>query len=359
MLCVQAGGRCEFDGCNTYLFEDALTHKRFNFAQMAHVVAFSEQGPRGGEPRPADINDIENLMLLCHPHHKLIDDHPLEYTRETLEGYKKAHEDRICLLTSMAPDRHTTAVILMSRMGDQIVRVSSEDIISAVAPRYPSTRNGVPIDLTSIPDEGCEFYKIAAKKIRRDLANVQDTLMSAERTNHISLFALAPMPLLVLAGTLLSNKVACDLYQRHRDTQDWKWKTDGKPAGFTFAHIREGNRKTDVAVIMSLSGKVHRPTDLSPNIAIYEVTLEGQAPNPSFLRQREDVTRFEYTYQQLLREIGTRHGEVERIHLFPAVPAPIAVACGRELMPKKDPVIVVYDDDKRYGGFRRILEVNN
>ena len=65
LLCVHAGGRCEFDGCNTYLFEDSLTLTDGNFSEAAHIVAFREQGPRGADAnRPANINQLANLMLL-------------------------------------------------------------------------------------------------------------------------------------------------------------------------------------------------------------------------------------------------------------------------------------------------------
>jgi len=43
-LFVRAGGRCEFDGCNKYLLAHPLTLTPGNFAQMAHIVAFREQG---------------------------------------------------------------------------------------------------------------------------------------------------------------------------------------------------------------------------------------------------------------------------------------------------------------------------
>ena len=81
LLFVRAGGRCEFDGCNEYLLAHPLTLTPGNFAQMAHIVAFREQGPRGKSPlRSAYINDVGNLMLLCAQCHKLIDDHPDQYT---------------------------------------------------------------------------------------------------------------------------------------------------------------------------------------------------------------------------------------------------------------------------------------
>jgi hypothetical protein len=66
LLFVRAGGRCEFDGCNDYLLQHPLTLIPGNFAQMAHIIAFKEDGPRGNAAlRPSYINDVGNLMLLC------------------------------------------------------------------------------------------------------------------------------------------------------------------------------------------------------------------------------------------------------------------------------------------------------
>ena len=75
LLFVRAGGRCQFDGCNGFLLEHPLTITKGNFAEVAHIVAFSREGPRGSaQSRPADVNDVRNLMLLGPQCHKLIDD---------------------------------------------------------------------------------------------------------------------------------------------------------------------------------------------------------------------------------------------------------------------------------------------
>ena len=117
-----------------------------------------------------------------------------------------------------------------------------------------------------------------------------------------------------------------------------------------------------MALVLSLSGTIDisgLPDEIKLDATIYELTLDGIAPHPGFLRLEQDLKNFRDAYQRALREIGTNHGKIERLHLFPAVPAPVAVACGRELMPKIDPILVVYDDDKRHGGgFKKILEVS-
>jgi hypothetical protein len=90
LLAVAAGGRCEFAGCNEYLFEHPLTLRDGNFSEHAHIVAFSEDGPRGRDgARPNDIHNVANLMLLCQRDHKFIDDNPDdEFSREVLERFK-------------------------------------------------------------------------------------------------------------------------------------------------------------------------------------------------------------------------------------------------------------------------------
>lgn len=362
ILCIQAGGYCEFDGCPRYLFEHHLTHKRFNLAQMAHIVAFSELGPRGDVlDRPADINNLDNLMLMCHACHKQIDDFPEEFSRETLEGYKKAHEDRIRLVTSASPDRQTSALIITSKIGGKPVKISPAEIIEAVSPRYPATRNGTIIDLTNIEDVGEDFYKVATKLVKSKIEYFLDSAMMDEKTNHLSLFALAPIPILVYAGNLLSNKVPSDLFQKHRDTKNWKWKNEGELVQYKIVTVKEGTDRKKVALVLSLSGKIQLedlPSEVINDATVYEITLENDLPHPLFLNQKQDLINFSVIYQQTLRQIGTNHGKLDELHLFPAIPAPVAVVCGQELMPKIDPVLVVYDGDKRVGGYHRVLEVN-
>jgi hypothetical protein len=63
-------------------------------------------------------------------------------------------------------------------------------------------------------------------------------------------------------------------------------------------------------------------------------------------------------YQKALRTIGSQHSGVSELHLFPAIPAPVAVLCGIELLPKIDPKLLVYDADKATDGFTLVLTVN-
>jgi hypothetical protein len=130
---------------------------------------------------------------------------------------------------------------------------------------------------------------------------------------------------------------------------------------YQFRQIRPGNDLSKVALILSLSGTI-RPRDLPPDIDrdffLYEITLADAKPNPAFLRTRRDLAEFKSVYQLSLRTIMRDHVGLDTVRLFPAVPAPIAVLCGRELLPKVDPTLRVYDNNKSLGGFVFTMEVN-
>ncbi len=361
LLFVRAGGRCQFDGCNEYLLEHPLTLTGGNFGQMAHVVAFKKDGPRGSDPRPEDINDIDNLMLLCPPCHKLIDTHPERYPVSVLEKYKGRHEERIKHVTGLGPDLKTSVVQLKAKVAGHAVAIPAAHVTTAVAPRYPIALPGHMIDLTGVEAEGKAFLEAAAETIKRRVESICAPGTDVHESRHISLFAMAPIPLLIYLGRELGNKVAMDVFQRHRDTEDWVWKEPGKPVEYRVEKLRDGSERGQVALILSLSGKVRMealPKEIDGRFTVYELTLDGAEGTPTYLRLREDLDRFKHTYQALLRRVLKDHGQLEELHLFPAVPAPIAVLCGREVLPKVDPTLLVYDYDKRRDGFLLSMRVN-
>jgi len=363
-LYVRAGGRCEFDGCNRYLLEHHLTKTDGIFAQMAHIWAFSEGGPRGRRRRGRrTVHSLANLMLLCPECHKLVDDHPEEYTATVLRKHKKAHEDRVFMLTETKPDRQTVALVFKARIGGRTVSVSLPEIQEAVAPRYLGTRDIVSIDLTDIPDSSKDHYLNAGKEaIISKTRALYEQSFEAGPARHVSVFALGPIPLLVFLGNRLSDKVPLTLYQRHRDTEGWRWKEKGEVALYDFRILKKGSDPASVCLLLSLSGKIPEgdlPTEIDRRFTAYEITLANTQPTPRFLDVEESLQAFRDLFLRAMRKIVAEHPGLDRLHLFPAIPAPVAVAVGRDLMPKRDPVVVVYDYDKRAGGFIPALEIND
>lgn len=365
-LWLKAGGLCSFHGCQEPLNYDSLTLHETNFSNIAHIVAFSEDGPRGKHPLPAARrNDYDNLMLVCTHCHKLIDSKENEhkFPADLLHSYKHVHEEQIGFARELVQKRSKTHLVrCRANIQNEMVQISLEEIQDAIHPRYPASRHFTDLDLTRFAgDDSPAYWQSKKQEISKVIEKMLTPGGATDTVEHISVLAMGPMPLLIHLGNCLSNKIPTDLYQRHRDTERWAWKAEGKVLDFTFNKIKDGT-SNDVVVAISLSGRVRLETLTGGPLeaaTIYEISLNDEDPSLTFLNRKETLANFRVAYRNAISQLDNRHPGLKTIHLLPAVPAPIAVLCGRELLHKVDPVLAVYDFNKNKNGFDFTMEVNN
>ena len=91
---MKSGGCCAFRDCRKKLVEEAPTEDDAAvIGEIAHIVADSRQGPRGGEKlNKTDRATHLNLILLCRDHHKIIDSQVRTYSVAVLRQMKEDHE---------------------------------------------------------------------------------------------------------------------------------------------------------------------------------------------------------------------------------------------------------------------------
>jgi len=362
-LWVKSGGRCEYFGCNQNLYKDELTLKETNYSNIAHIVSWQKSGPRGEDPLPlADRNNFENLMLVCTKHHKLIDskEHVKDHPKELLIEFKNCHESRVEQFLSTDFECKTTVISFKANIGKDTVKLTKPDIFRAILPNYPSEKN-IEIDLTQFAGDGdSAYWKTMSDTVEGQLNKLFNFGIEKEKVGHISVFAIGPIPLLVHLGFTIGNKIPIQIYQRHRDTQNWVWKKDDKVISYETKKLSEKKSRTDVVLLLSLSGKINS-NDIPESVkdyTIYEITLNNCNPNPEFLNSRNDLEEFRKEYRSFLSNLKQEMKDIERIHFLPAIPAPVAVHCGRELFKKVYPTLLVYDYDKKSEGFNLIYEEN-
>lgn len=102
LLHLKSGGVCAFPDCSLRLVvEGTPSDDATTIGEIAHIVASSDQGPRASKAMSEEErNKHFNLILLCEPHHKVIDAQPNTYSLPVLRQMKEDHEDRIRRLTS-------------------------------------------------------------------------------------------------------------------------------------------------------------------------------------------------------------------------------------------------------------------
>lgn len=102
-----------------------------SIGEMAHIVGWSKaaKSPRGqAELALDDRNTVDNLVLLCADHHKIVDTKALleEFTLERLMQHKANHEQRIHHLTALQIDSKSVVLRMLGGIRGATVEVSKE-----------------------------------------------------------------------------------------------------------------------------------------------------------------------------------------------------------------------------------------
>lgn len=86
------GNQCAFPECKQELI---TTDKNINVSDICHIEGGEKNSPRYNPNLDViQLNDYENLILMCKTHHKIIDTDVSKYTVEHLKQMKQEHEQR-------------------------------------------------------------------------------------------------------------------------------------------------------------------------------------------------------------------------------------------------------------------------
>ena len=365
-LWVKSAGRCEFKGCNVPVWYNGLTLSEGNFAEFAHIIGSSKDGPRGTAQSEELQVDFNNLMLLCQRCHKEIDDHPEKYPTELLRAWKQEHESRIEIQTSYPEDIHRSTVLVFSvNIGDRIVPINIEAIRNAMFPKFPTDFKGIKIEEKDFDRKGePEQWRIFAEtQIKRKVSRCLDEGIDDIKIKHISLFGISPMPLLMYLGKCIGDTVPTDIYQSHRNIENtsktWSWQEEtAVELSYSISCEQEGEGRIvflKLAISDAIEQDKYKNLVLS-DCSIYQITISE--PSPHFLKSKKQLEIFSYEYRKLLNEIQAKHGRNCKIYILPAVPVSIAVECGRVILPTKDPEIFACEYYSDKGGFQAVLQIN-
>lgn len=361
----KAAGRCEFCGCNRPLWKSPVTQEGVNIAQKAHIYSFSGAGPRGNRGiKPEDLNSIANLMLVCHECHQKIDAKPDggRYSVAVLQQMKLEHEQRVEHVTGITKSKKSHIVLYGANIGDHSSPLHYAEAAPALFPqRYPA--QDTTLDLATVnsafTDRDDEYWTVEAKALRRKFDHRVRERVCLGSIDHLSVFALAPQPLLVLLGTLLGDIVPADVYQRHREPPTWSWP-DTVPPPLSFDLRTPTTTTGPPALVLALSATVvpERVTSvLGPDAVIWTITTP--VPHNDLIKSREHLSQLRALYRQLFDQIKAIYGAATPLHIFPASAVSAAIELGRVRMPKADMPWIVYDEIPSRGGFVPAITINN
>lgn len=354
-LWARAAGRCQYRGCNQDLVGDLIAgNQDALFGFIAHIVADSAEGPRGDPFRsPALCKRLDNLMLMCATHHKLIDvDGLADHPEPLLLAMKADHEARVALLAGIDEDRASHVLRFGASIGTNEALVSTRAIFTAMPPdHHPASAQTIDLEMIghAFTDDDPTFWATQQVNLQRNFASRVGGRIERQEIRHLSVFALAPQPLLIELGRLLCDIVPMVVHQRHREPSTWSWQRDGARVRYQIeepATARAGAVALKLGVSATITDeRIERA--LGEGVAIWSLCAEGA--HNDIVRCPEDQATYRTTLRGLFNAIKARHGDGVPIHLFPALPASLAVETGRVWMPKADPELIVYDQQRDKG----------
>ena len=351
MLFANAAGRCQFEGCNKSVLFDELTLKTYNKSNVAHIVASSPKGARGDEIRSHQLSDkLDNLMLMCSEHHKLIDDFEEDYPEDKLLEMKRKHEKAIADQCDLIYKEPSEVLMISSPIKNRIpVRITFKTCADAVMPKKRvASPYGRRIDIEIEDDyHSSHYWENASKALDRKYNQQVGCILDEFANAHFSVFPLAPMPLIMKLGYKIGDKTRVDIFQFSRAEDSWNWLTYEQTNSFSIEKqtIGDGDR---IALIFALTADIaaKRITEVYDADVLYFVRADRFGVD--CIQSPADLAAFWRVYQATCDEIKNTYPNVQEIGVFPAMPVSAAFEVGRRYMPGVYPKFKIYDDDNGF-----------
>ncbi|GAB3306360.1 SAVED domain-containing protein [Haliea atlantica] len=362
-LWARAAGRCQFSACNEILYRSSVTQEAVHRSQKAHIWSVSKDGPRGQGPYAdddADINEIGNLMLVCHGCHTKIDQDKKgdKYSADLLQRWKHEHEQRIEIVTGIHPDKKSHLIFYGANIGSEKSPIGYNACVQAMFPAwYPARERPITVSMAwELTDSSREFWQAERRHLLKVYEAQIEPVIKEDECKHFSIFALAPQPLLIYLGALLTDKIDVETYQPHREPKGWYW-AEG-PDDFAYVINSPADFGGEPVLLLSLSDhvardRVHRI--LGDRVSIWELTVDS--PHNDFLQAKEQLSQFRKAIRRLMVEIKHNHGNQTPLHIFPVMPVACAIELGRARMPKAEMPWIIYDHNIKEKEFTQSIVI--
>ena len=343
LLWGNAAGCCEFSGCGKRLTYDELSKIEANFGQAAHSISSNPNGPRGNEKSHELSDKLENLLLLCYDHHCVIDKEGVDvYPDNILIAMKESHEEKVKKLTKLLVAPETYAIAFQSPIKGRETNVDLKKAMSAIKNKYCG--NYRKIEINSNFTYGTEeYWNDVSTILDRKISEIKG-IFEDNKNMHLSIFPLAPMPLIIKLGAELADKVPIDVYQFDRQTNSWEWPIIEDSNFFDFELIKKESDNKNVGLIISLTAD--KKNEVMSQIDLDNFyTIKARKFGIDSIQSDKDLNAFWLNYQKVCDDIIKTFGNQVVIHLFPCAPVSAIFEIGRRRMPMVYPDMIIYDNN--------------
>ncbi|CAI0822658.1 HNH endonuclease [Serratia entomophila] len=346
---IRSAGHCEL--CGVDLTYDYRVGRPMKWGEVAHILPASPKGPRGSEEHDeikaqALTNDSDNLMLLCPGCHDRIDRDAERYQEQDLTGLHQAFLERIRLAATTPDAGRAVPVIVQGQHFSTKNDIAARDLLMAMsAEGLTAFDHEVKIILPAPSSRGRDalYWQNIKDSIQHDLeGQLRRRGGCYGDVPALAVVGVADIPALMLLGQAIGDRSNRLLFSFNRETQlGWPDQT-AEPPAFQFTPPPDG--EGPIALVLSISAQIpHRDVLAAlPEARIAEFTI----PEPSYMmvHNRRIIHAFRNELQKYLSQLEALTPDA--IHVFPAIPAALAIEFGALLTTQHQHSYLVFDRDK-------------
>ena len=349
-----AGWRCQFTGCGRDLKSHAATGSRGRFSYFAHIIAASEDGPRG-HPVLSKLwaSELKNFMLLCDECHRLIDKvNPAKYTVEVLQQMREDSIAEVKRLLDSLEHKPAEVIAIVGNIAGQPAQFSMDDAHEALwgqGLRSTDTKvsryfypGGQHHDVHS-----SGYWTSLFQQMKQDMPLLQ-TLLDGTRSGaarpRLAVFPLHSTSVLMLAGRVLGDNEGTHLFQPHRNKVGsgtrWAWpKRESLPSALDKFKLEElhphAAGQEEAILVVALTSDIvasRMPTACAQRDEFLLPTLRITGPtfDKDCMQQPQDLQMFALAVDAAMRKLQD-DWKVRRVHLFVSAPTTAALLVGQKM----------------------------
>ncbi|NGY88480.1 SAVED domain-containing protein [Bacillus megaterium] len=186
-----------------------------------------------------------------------------------------------------------------------------------------------------------------AKKVNEELYKQFEEKIRQQEADVAEVFPLSPIPLLVHLGSLLTDTVPVSVYQLDRDEGVWVSDHPLKQQEINLNFSSDVRGEDQLAVLVSVAGsvKLSYVQDVLGD-KFDSVSFAIDNPDVKAVLYKQDVSYIQSNIKREVEKLFQEH-DYEKVHLFYAGPAGLALEIGRGINPNIWPEVCSYQHNAR------------
>ena len=216
------------------------------------------------------------------------------------------------------------------------------------------SREFVSLDFRQFVEAGVFTDPASAVQQLTSTQGVLSYIIARSSQMELVFHGLAHIPLLVLIGHLVSDRVPVRLFDFHPSpgSSSWAWADDGQnfPAMRTYGLPNQNLWQVkDVVLRVSVTYQVSSAqTRIVTPLDAIEIDLTLPNPERSIVRSEKQTREYGRIFRQTLDWIVENLPSNQRIHLFYAGPVALAFHLGQQISENIHPPVIVWNFHRRY-----------